>query len=238
MINLGFTSSYEKEQIEKLSVIYEADSFVYGLFGKGNVLLKTGTKPYHLLDEFISKVKPEGASLHTLSKSRYFTHIPLAELQGPLARLPYRDKMSGEDIVTCYDSETVYLQGVNLKHFSTAIQHHYVFDTRDICHIHLGNSTASFCLCGKSGFKFYNEFDIQNAEDVIYYAQAVTKNFIPAETQPPVALSGLVEENSNLYKLLFRYLNPFGFANTYQFKTAQHEIGSHAFFDHYINISL
>ena len=93
MISVGFVSNYNKEDLTKLSVISESESFIYGLFDNDNTLMESGRKNLNEYDSLINAY-PNLNKFH-LSKSNSFmnsTH----RLDCPISSFDFLRNVSAE----------------------------------------------------------------------------------------------------------------------------------------------
>ena len=236
MISVGFVSNYNKEDLTKLSVISESESFIYGLFDNDNTLMESGRKNLNEYDSLINAY-PNLNKFH-LSKSNSFTHIHEAKLAEVANLLPFKDHMNNEEIYTIYDD--VWMQKINthsVKHISTAIQSRFKYVDTPIAYIHFNKSSIIICVCGSVGFRFFNEFEIENAEDIIYFTKSVLQTLKIDEEKVILKLSGYIEEGYIYYKMLQRYFYNIEFATAYNFQVNENAGKEHYYFDHYLNIA-
>lgn len=236
MISVGFTSNYNNEDLTKLSVISEPDSFIFGLFNDDNTLLAAGRKNH---DEYLSFINEYNhLSKFYLSKSNAFTHIHKSKINDIENLMPFKDQMNNEDIFTLYEDE--WLEKVNIhtsKHISSAIQSRFKYADTPICYIHFNKGSIIICVCGNVGFKFFNEFEIENAEDIIYFTKSVLQTLQIDEEKVILKLSGYIEEGYLFYKMLLRYFHNLEFATAYNFQVNENAGKEHYYFDHYLNIA-
>lgn len=60
---------------------------------------------------------------------------------------------------------------------------------------------------------FYNNFEFQNAADCLYFVLLVFEQFNLNPNEVPLFLSGLILENSEIYKSLYRYIRYLSFTS-------------------------
>ena len=85
---------------------------------------------------------------------------------------------------------------------------------------------------------FFNEFQIETAEDVIYYVMAVIKEACNLTLEEvTVLLSGQITVNSSFYQLLYRYIPRLETAAAAHFLTTSDVLGDHVYFDHFLNVN-
>ena len=59
--------------------------------------------------------------------------------------------------------------------------------------------------------KFFNSFNYKTAEDLIYYLLFTYEQLQLNPDQTPLIISGEIEEDSEVYKLLFKYIRNISF---------------------------
>lgn len=81
---------------------------------------------------------------------------------------------------------------------------------------------------------FYNSFDFHNEQDFLYHVMLVFNQFGLSPGDNPVILSGQITKDSQIYRMLFRYINIIEFSNTptgIQFGNKYQGTPTHFFFD-------
>lgn len=236
MISIAFKSEYNKINLTKVSVIAEKDSFVYGLF-ENNLLVESGRISENELNTFVSGFSDHNTAMYFASKSTAFTHTDEIGLDTIKQSTQYQEFFDvNPNIYCCYNEDKFPHQTDNLKHFSTLINDYYKYEAKTICYAHFGKNAMTLCITGLDGFKFYNNYEIENAADVIYFIKAVLQNTNTNEDSVHILVGGYLEEQSEIYKTMFRHFQNVDKAKGQNFAAKNEAINPHSYFDHYLNI--
>jgi hypothetical protein len=92
------------------------------------------------------------------------------------------------------------------------------------------------CMTGKTGFKFYNEFDYETNTDALYYILSILEKVELKKADAKILLGGYIEKESEVFKLLYRYLEDVSLVNIEKLIVANDTTNTHSYFDHYLNI--
>jgi hypothetical protein len=198
--------------------------------------LESSRKSKNELSDFL--IQFENIDTYFLSKSNAFTHIHASKFDTAKDLLPMKDQMLGENIFTLYDDEVISKLSIkNVRHISTAIQTYYRYHHRPICFVHFNKTSILICVCGSVGFKFFNEFEIENAEDILYFTKSTLQTLNIDESEVILNLSGYIEEGYLFYKMLQRYFYQLEMAANDNFKVKDNLGKEHYYFEHFLNIS-
>ncbi|MBP6396305.1 MAG: DUF3822 family protein [Saprospiraceae bacterium] len=237
MIQIDFSSDFIDKDIAKLSVISDADSFVYGLFDQQQCLLHRGKLTTESAARFIKDWQQKGVSVHYMSPSVAFTHLPVNEDNEFNKPQVYCDQWVGENVVCYYEDAVNNNFNWDYKHVTTASFQYYSQKSGKIIWLHFLDQSIQIACFEDGKFKFYNQFDIQTAEDVIYYLFAISRQVL--QTEPDniqVEFSGQLTVNSSFYQLLFRYIKNLKAVHQAEFQTKNEDLADHIYFDHFLNI--
>ena len=237
MIQIDFSSDFLDKDIAKLSVISDADSFVYGLFDHQQCMVHRGKLLHENAASFIKDWQSKGVSIHYMSPSPAFTHVPVNEQDGFDKPKIYRDHWIENNIICYYEDEVDINSNWNYKHITTASFQYYSQRNGKRIWLHFLDQLAQMACFDEGRFMFFNQYEIQSAEDVIYYLFALSRQVF--QTEPDeihVEFSGQLTLNSSFYQLLFRYIRNLEAAHQTAFQTKNEDLADHIYFDHFLNI--
>ncbi len=236
MISIAFKSEYKKINLTKVSIISEKDSFVYGLF-EHFLLVESGRIPINELGNFLNEFSALKGNIHFASKSHSYTHTDSLGLEAMKTKTAYQEFFDvNPTIHCCFNDENFPANTENLKHFSTIINDHFKYHSSMVCYAHFGKNNVVVCITGLDGYKFYNQYEIETASDVLYYVKAVLQNTDTDESMVNIMVGGYIEEQSEIYKTLYRYFKHVSKAEGQNFAAKNETINPHSYFDHYLNI--
>jgi hypothetical protein len=111
-----------------------------------------------------------------------------------------------------------YLSNHRLKHIATTLLENQLLlnskPNQNIVLINVNNSNFNLLMTNKDGLRFFNTFDFQNTEDVIYYTLFAMEQNKFDVTQDRVVLAGEIEAGSGAHQLMARYISKLEFAVT------------------------
>ena len=125
MIQIDFSSDFLDKDIAKLSVISDADSFVYGLFDHQHCMVHRGKLLPENAALFIKDWQDKGVTVHYMSPSAAFTHLPVNEQDGHNNPNIYRDHWVDENILCFYEDAAIINSSWDYKHITTASFQYY-----------------------------------------------------------------------------------------------------------------
>lgn len=237
MIQIDFSSDFLDKDIAKLSVISDADSFVYGLFDHQHCMVHRGKLLPENAALFIKDWQDKGVTVHYMSPSAAFTHLPVNEQDGHNNPNIYRDHWVDENILCFYEDAAIINSSWDYKHITTASFQYYSLKNDKRIWLHFLDQSVQIACFEEGRFMFFNQYEIQTAEDVIYYTFALTRQVF--QTEPGdihVEFSGQLTLNSSFYQLLFRYIKNLEAAQPTAFQTKNEDLADHIYFDHFLNI--
>lgn len=237
MIQIDFSSGFIDKDIAKLSVISDADSFVYGLFDNSHQMVSRGKVSSENVVSFVRDWEKKGASIYYMSPSPAFTHVPVSEKNSFNETGLQKDEWTEDGIICFYQDPFLPKFNWNYKHISTACFPFLKHKKGPRIWLHFREKSIQLAGVDNGNFLFFNEFEIQTAEDVIYYLFAVSRQvFLAAPDEIPVEFSGQLTVNSSFYQLIYRYIRHFEPVRHADFRTLNEEIADHVYFDHFLNI--
>ena len=238
MIQLDFSSDFLERDIKKLSVIADADSFVYGLFDNRGTMVSRGHTDSAGLNEFAHTWAEWDCEIHFMSTSKAFSFSDETNVPSNQNNNIRIDKWADTGIYCAYEEAAIIENNWHYKHISTAWLQFASSKSDANLWLHFRDKSVLIACSYQQKFLFFNEFHIETAEDVIYYVMAVIKeacNLTLEEVN--VMLSGQITVNSSFYQLLYRYIPRLETAASAHFLTASEVLGDHVYFDHFLNVN-
>ncbi len=236
MISIAFKSEYKRNNLTKISILSDKDSFIYGFF-ENFLLVESGRFPINEFQKFITENTGPSTTIHCTSKSSSFTHTDEAGLEIVKPQTLYKEFFDVNPTIYCCFNDTNFPPGTeNIKHFSTIVNDHFKYDAKMVCYAHFGKNTLILCITGLEGFKFYNQYEIETTADVLYFMKAVFQNTNTDESLINILVGGYIEEQSEIYKTMYRHFQNVTKASGLNFAAKNETINAHSYFDHYLNI--
>jgi hypothetical protein len=234
MLSTSFKNEYSDNDITKISVLSESDSFIYAIF-EHDLLQEAGRLPLEDLDDLCEKY--EGKKIYFGSKSKTFSHVDEGNLSILKGQTKYQELLdTNPNVYCCYFDDNFNSISIQPQHFSSIIHHHFKYKSNHICYIHFNKKSIIICISGKEGFRFYNEFDFGSSEDALYYLLSVLDRTELNKENVEILAGGYIERNSEVFKLLYRYLDHFDLVNIEALQVMNADTNAHSYFDHYLNI--
>lgn len=230
MISIGFNSPYSEEALQQISIILEDSTFVYGIFIKGTILVESNRMLLSELDIFLKKY--DGLHVDYISKSRAFTHVTSDGISQIEGKTSHKDEMS-EGIYCYYNGE---IASEELKHFSTSIYNYFKKMNEKICFIYFGKHKMCVHINDNNRFIFYNEFEIENEADALYYLKSVIQSLNIDDEKIRIVMAGYIEEGFAIYKTIYQYFKNVEFTVDSDFRINNKDVSNHAYFDHFLCI--
>ena len=112
----------------------------------------------------------------------------------------------------------IHLSNHRLKHIATSLLENQLLlnpkSNQNIAFINVNDKNFNLLLTNKDGLRFFNTFEFQNTEDIIYYTLfAMDQNkFDPLNDR--VILAGEIEAGSGSHQMISRYIANLEFAIT------------------------
>ena len=216
---------------------------------------KSFIRKTYLQDEILklnfasSKVAVNSAK-HTLIPSAFYDDNEKATYLESMVELLPEDAI-GVDHLNIIDAKTVYafdkeikemiqesFENMSLFHGSTA----FILGTSKLATKHDGfnmyinvlNRKLNIVLFEGNQFLFNNTFAFQNVRDFVYYVMLVLDQFKVDPEQVPTYLSGQIMRESEVFKLLYRYIKHVDFLDApedLKFRSKYEAINAYKFFD-------
>lgn len=237
MIQIDFSSDFIDKDITKLSVISDADSFVYGLFDHNQTMVSRGKLSQEKAANFLQEWENKQVSIHYMSLSPAFTHLPMEEQKAFANPSLLKDLWQEDGIICFYEDSVMVHQSWTYKHITTTCLPFFKHKRGNRIWLHFLDKYI-LMACGADGkFLFFNQFEITTAEDVIYYLFALSRQVFQTEPENiQVDFSGQLTLNSSFYQLMYRYIKNLEAATHPDFRTANEDLADHVYFDHFLNI--
>jgi Protein of unknown function (DUF3822) len=189
-------------------------------------------------------------SKHTLIPSNLFDeNEKTAYLENMMNLLP-TDKV-GTDDISFVDAKNVYavnqeieslilesFKNIKLFHNSTAFIQgaNLLSENQDGFHMYINvlNRKLNILLFEKKNLMFNNSFSFQNVRDFVYYVMLVLDQFKINPETVPVFLCGQIMRESEIFKLLYRYIKNLDFLEApdhLRFRSKYEALNAYKFFD-------
>jgi hypothetical protein len=234
MIDINFKGNKELDK-RILSVVVEADSFFYGVFSDKLTLCEAS-----YLDDFDKNkieswnpdtILPEGTfdQVNICVVNNNFMHYSQMPDMDELRQLPlfmnqqiFIDKFTDKEVYIAYgidnhivDKFESYFAEYSLHHFSTLISQIYLYKQANILHAHFHKNYLHIYHQVNNEFKFYNCFKCIDEKDYLYFLIATGIELGIDLKEITLYTSGLIDENSSLYRLLNHYIGNIIFFDTF-----------------------
>jgi len=189
-------------------------------------------------------------SKHTLVPTIFFDENEKATYLRNMAELLPNDKVNTDDL-NFIDAKNVYalnkeiedlilesFNNIKIYHGSTAlIQGVYLLaDTQEDFHMYINvlNRKLNILLFEKKNLMFNNSFPFQGVSDFVYYVMLVLDQFKINPEKVPVYLCGQIMRESEVFKLLYRYIKNVDFLDApdqLKFRSKYEALNAYKFFD-------
>jgi hypothetical protein len=234
MIDINFKGNIDIDK-KILSVVVEADSFFYGIFSD-----KLNLCEVKYIDGFDKnnednwtpgEILPDGTfekvNLSVINNNfMHFAEMPnlqeLKELPIFINQQIFVDKFSDKEVYIAYGIENHIIEKFNgyfgdydLHHFSTLISQIYMFKEGQILHAHFHKNYIHIYYQENNQFKFYNCYQCLNDKDFLYFIIASGVELGIDLSSITLYCSGLIDENSSLYRLINSYVGSIIFFDTF-----------------------
>ena len=238
MIQLDFSSDFLEKDIKKLSVIADADSFVYGLFDNQGTMVQRASLPWDRLTSFSQYWTGKDARVYYMSTSKAFSFSAMENRPTLNADYLLYDLWQAQNAYCLYEDKNSIDSNWEYKHVATAWAHFNHSTSDPAIWLHFKEKSITIA-CGTShDFRLFNEYQIETAEDAIYYLFATCQQALGLNIeQVTVWISGQITVNSSFYQLLYRFIPKLHTLSSDKFTTKSEILGDHVYFDHYLNIS-
>lgn len=228
-IDLAFTSKNIDPKDHILSVLIEADSFVYGVFDRHHTLVSAGVHNINLqsnvpIDVLVSdKLIVTGYYKTVISYStKEFAHLSPLDFGSGDFGIYFNDISVGDEILsdkfTDSDVHVVFKVNKNLRqqindilsptsevHVSTALGQ-YVYPSQSSRNIVMVSSDRLHYMSYNGGnLNMYNAYQYRTKEDFLYYLQLAT-DFAGIDREKDILeIGGWLDQTSDIYKLISPY---------------------------------
>ncbi|MBK9149876.1 MAG: DUF3822 family protein [Saprospiraceae bacterium] len=236
MAEISFSGPVINEKIEKLSVVVAADSFSFGFINDTGQIqsvdfIQTDGIPAieslkekirGLIEEYspdrITVASKQPPVLHTHKvDDKLINFFPLFE-----GKQVFREKFTGEEVFTYFglnDTQIQLLDGLlknyALHHYSMVLANYHYPSGSGAVHADFDNGRLHIFYSNQEGFRFYNSFGFSTHEDVLYYILSVYRYLALDPHEAELRISGLIDTNSGLLKLIRGYVAYISVATAY-----------------------
>lgn len=236
---------------DTLSAVIGADSFFYGLFTTDGQLLECN---YYKVDSFdnesiIDKVKSDiystkGLTIKVAYSGKPYLHNEKSNGGSLMQFFPAfgnkdldTDNLTDQEVVVDYGFSKAHssflakvLGHVDVKfHLSTVLANFYYPYSVSKLVACIDNSKLHVMYAKDTKFLFYNQFDCVHENDYLYFIRLAYQEMGLDPESSPLELSGKLDEESPIYKLLNGYIRNIDFMRSsvldvkdLRFKAKQH----------------
>jgi hypothetical protein len=216
-----------------LSAVIGADSFFYGLFTGDGQLLECN---HYLIDSFedesiIERIKldifsTEGLNVKVAYSGKPYIHNEKSNAGSLIHFFPAFgnkdrdvDTLTDQEVAVDYGftkTHTAFLNEVLGKidvtfHLSTVLANYYYPYTAGKLVACIDNSKLHVMYAKDRKFLFYNQFDCVHENDYLYFIKLAFKEMKLNPESSPLELSGKVDRDSPIFKLLQDYIRNIDF---------------------------
>ena len=143
---------------------------------------------------------------HVLLKNETETRDWIQSIQA------YNSYFIPEELERCFNK---YFKSILWKHDSSilieSLIHQFKLHESERVYISIQNKTFEITILENKHLKFFNSFSYKAAEDLIYYLLFTYEQLNLNPDQTPLIISGEIEEDSEVYKLLYKYIRNISF---------------------------
>jgi hypothetical protein len=251
VIDISFDHHQSEKHNKKLSVVISADSFLYGVFDDSGVISEV--KYYSGIDydspESLINIREDQTLQNSFDSvtvcSKQLPVLHLGETDDQLCnyfpsfsgKAVFKEKFTGVDVYSYFglnQPQMQFLAGLftafSLHHFSMVMADYYYPSQKDVLLAHFDEKWVHLFYANESGFRFYNAYPIGAIEDALYFILTVYRHLGLDPLEDHLRLSGLIDKESPLFKLLHGYIAYPEFESTSGITI---ESGNVSFQDHY-----
>ncbi len=189
-------------------------------------------------------------SKHTLVPSNLFDENEKAAYLENMAELLPTDKVNSDDL-NFIGAKNVYainkeieklileaFNNIKIYHGSSALIQgvHLLANTQEGFHMYINvlNKKLNILLFERKNLMFNNSFAFQSVNDFVYYVMLVLDQFKVNPEKAPVYLCGQIMRESEVFKLLYRYIKNVDFLEApdqLKFRSKYEALNAYKFFD-------
>jgi hypothetical protein len=226
VIDISFAHHQSEKHTKKLSVVIAADSFLYGVFDDSGVI--STVQYYNGIDyenpESLRKVREDQIlnsfdSVTVCSKQLPVLHLGKTDDQlynyfpSFAGKAVFKEKFTGVDVYSYFGLNQSQIQllaglfsGFSLHHFSMVLADYYYPSEKAVLLAHFDEKWVHLFYTNESGFRFYNAYPTVTNEDALYFILTVYRHLGLDPFKDHLKLSGLIDRESPLFKLLHGYI--------------------------------
>ncbi|MEE9439114.1 MAG: DUF3822 family protein [Saprospiraceae bacterium] len=251
----NINNSLSNPLTEILSVVIGIDNLTYGKFDKSNTLtdVKLFTNidfenpdSYQELKEELIKINAKSTNISYTGKP--FLHSP-SESAGELIKFfpafgnkeLIQNKLTDQNIVVDFGKTKsqkkfvaqTFDKNINCFHISTILANYFYPYRTDQLVAHIDNNKVHIMYAKPLDFFYYNQFECKSESDYLYFITLAYKSMNLDQNITPLALSGKVDKQSAIYKLLHDYIRDINLTQSNSFKVSDYRFmnKSHYYLD-------
>ena len=146
----------------------------------------------------------------------------------------YNSYVIPEELERCFNK---YFPNLKWKHDSSilieSLLHQFKLQEGEKVYLSIQNNSFEITVLEGKKLKFFNSFSYKSAEDLIYYLLFTCEQLNLNPDQIPLIISGEIEEDSEVYKFLYRYVRNISFTKrnpNYQYSFVLDQIKEHYYY--------
>ena len=124
----------------------------------------------------------------------------------------YNSYFIPEELERCFNK---HFKNILWKHDSSilieSLIHQFKLNESERVYISVQNKSFEITILENKHLKFFNSFSYKSAEDLIYYLLFTYEQLNLNPDKIPLIISGEIEEDSEVYKLLYKYIRHISF---------------------------
>jgi hypothetical protein len=146
------------------------------------------------------------------------------------------NKLTGQQVYVKYINSHIDISAA--KHLVTLLDDFYFLSKKNVVHLHFEKNRLHIYIRQNGLFIFYNNFEVENEQDVLYFTTLALDNINDPIPQDTIwSLSGWIDDNSTIHQKVKSHFPDFEFAITpLTFAPQMKDQKSHYYFIHYLNL--
>ncbi|MCB0648879.1 MAG: DUF3822 family protein [Saprospiraceae bacterium] len=233
MTDLYYKAGKDPGKNTTLSALMGEDSVFYCIIDENLALVESNhLKVDVFYERFIDEYSPHKLKCCNLT-NKFIISNNTAHIQGNDFQV-FVDKFTDQPVY-CKHVGALQLPAKTI-HLSTALDHHYYLVSKKVCHVHFDFKRIHIYYKAEGQFQFYNNYEVETAEDVLYFVELIHNVVINNGMQRlPLEVSGLIEKESGIMDLLAKYYPEINFVSIGE--NVEGKALSHIYFGHYLNLA-
>lgn len=203
-------NSYAQVQIEHVNIhptqnidLQQLSTWLKGL---QNIWNQSFQKIFIAIHGYPTTITPDAESGIVTHQNLHANLIEYPQyIQNQLADEFYFTMSIPKELKTLLDS---YFWGATIRPSNFGICKYYLEETKSVglLNLHITPNEGCFFSTKNNKVRYYNSFKYKNQDDLLYYVLLVYKMLDLSVDSYPLTLTGLVEKDSEIFKLLYQYI--------------------------------